>query len=70
MVRPSLGLATVWTGLVVWMCVRGLRNHRRVPRRRVDGGRRDGGLSSSRRAGQTVAGIVKATLSRPKRRAS
>ncbi len=30
MVRPSLGLATVWTGLVVWMCVRGLRNHRRV----------------------------------------
>lgn len=28
--RPSLGLATVWTGLTVWMCVRAVRNHARV----------------------------------------
>lgn len=28
--RPSLGLATVWAGLTVWMIVRAARNHTRV----------------------------------------
>lgn len=30
MLRPSLGLATVWTGLTAWMCARALKNHTRV----------------------------------------
>jgi Na+-driven multidrug efflux pump len=29
-VRPSLGIVTVWLGLVVWICVRALKNHMRV----------------------------------------
>ena len=29
-VRPSLGLATVWLGLLVWICVRAAKNHLRV----------------------------------------
>ena len=29
-VRPSLGLLTVWVGMFVWVGVRALRNHRRV----------------------------------------
>ena len=28
--RPSLGLGFVWLGLVVWMCVRAVRNHHRA----------------------------------------
>jgi Na+-driven multidrug efflux pump len=28
--RPSLGIVTVWLGLVVWICVRALKNHTRV----------------------------------------
>ncbi len=30
MVRPSLGLLTVWLGMLLWISVRALRNHRRV----------------------------------------
>lgn len=30
MVRPSLGLVTVWAGMLVWVCVRALKNHLRV----------------------------------------
>lgn len=30
MVRPSLGLGGVWLGLLLWVSVRALRNHRRV----------------------------------------
>jgi Na+-driven multidrug efflux pump len=29
-VRPSLGLVTVWLGMLVWISVRALRNHARV----------------------------------------
>ena len=28
--RPSLGIVGVWTGLLVWMCVRAVKNDRRV----------------------------------------
>jgi Na+-driven multidrug efflux pump len=28
--RPSLGLVTVWLGLLLWICVRALKNHLRV----------------------------------------
>jgi putative MATE family efflux protein len=30
LLRPSLGLVTVWIGLLVWICVRALKNHTRV----------------------------------------
>ncbi len=30
MVRPSLGIATVWLGMLLWVCVRALKNHLRV----------------------------------------
>ncbi len=30
LLRPSLGLVTVWLGLLLWISVRALRNHRRV----------------------------------------
>jgi len=30
MVRPSLGLVTVWVGLLLWISVRALKNHTRV----------------------------------------
>lgn len=30
MVRPSLGLGVVWLGMLLWVSVRALRNHRRV----------------------------------------
>lgn len=30
MVRPSLGIETVWLGMVVWVCVRAAKNHARV----------------------------------------
>jgi putative MATE family efflux protein len=30
MVRPSLGIVTVWLGLLVWISVRALKNHTRV----------------------------------------
>jgi putative MATE family efflux protein len=30
MARPSLGLVTVWLGMLLWICVRALRNHKRV----------------------------------------
>lgn len=29
-VRPSLGLLTVWLGMLLWVCVRALKNHTRV----------------------------------------
>lgn len=29
-VRPSLGLVAVWLGMLVWICVRALKNHARV----------------------------------------
>ncbi|MEX2294568.1 MAG: MATE family efflux transporter [Acidimicrobiales bacterium] len=29
-VRPSLGIATVWVGLLIWVSVRALKNHTRV----------------------------------------
>jgi Na+-driven multidrug efflux pump len=28
--RPSLGLLTVWLGLLLWICVRAIKNHARV----------------------------------------
>lgn len=30
MARPSLGIGTVWLGLLVWVCARALKNHTRV----------------------------------------
>ena len=30
MLRPSLGLVTVWVGMLLWVCVRALKNHLRV----------------------------------------
>lgn len=30
MVRPSLGIVTVWLGLLLWVCVRAVKNHSRV----------------------------------------
>jgi len=30
MARPSLGIVTVWLGLLLWVCVRALKNHLRV----------------------------------------
>jgi Na+-driven multidrug efflux pump len=28
--RPSLGIVTVWLGMLLWICVRALKNHTRV----------------------------------------
>lgn len=30
MARPSLGIVTVWLGMLLWVCVRALKNHLRV----------------------------------------
>ncbi|MGQ0431485.1 MAG: MATE family efflux transporter [Microthrixaceae bacterium] len=30
MARPSLGILTVWVGMLLWVCVRALKNHLRV----------------------------------------
>ena len=28
--RPSLGIVTVWLGMLLWICVRAVKNHTRV----------------------------------------